>query len=626
MQYNHRSIIFISVLCAVLSMCRSEYKAMAAHLVPVYTASSKDLLLGTQSASRVTIDRAGNVIVAGTLHNSGNHDFLIIKYSQDLDYIKTVRFNQFRGDTIEDVTVDHENNIIMTGQSSELTPEKTIRTHYVTVKFDEDLNVLASVTYRHSTSKHAAATAVCTDLVGNIYVSGYDDDGIDADVVTIKYSPLLEELANARFDGSGADNDRARGIVFSQNCVFVAGESKNATPDMDFMVLKYDTDLNLINSTVYDSGGHESAEDIAVDASGNLYVAGYNHGGEAGMNVTPAPGKHLNYKTPEYRGEAPDVNSDFIIIKYNPSLVYQHLSRIEGFGSDDDYAYAITVDDSGNIYCAGMSDQDSGPNPEHSQYDYFMVKLTPDFEIYSSDVYDSGNDNLDVARGIIIDASGHIIVNGTAGSSTDPYIYTIAYLSGPSQPMIGTTGALPVYQGETNLVPVNGSDFFDGLTASISGLGLTVDDINRIDVNKIVIHVIADENAPLGYRDLQITNVDEMSTSKLSAIEVLPQRPPLENTGDIEVQGGGSGYVNPKLGERALIYFRPSEAGSVTVQIFTLRGSLVWETEYMATDTDREFVAWDCINESGNQISSGLYIVHVKGPGIDDTKKIAVLR
>jgi hypothetical protein len=81
---------------------------------------------------------------------------------------------------------------------------------------------------------------------------------------------------------------------------------------------------------------------IAVDGSGNAYITGNSYGSGTG--------------------------SDYATIKYDTNGVRQWVRRYNGKGSGD-WAYAIAVDGSGNVYVTGYS-KGSGS----SDYDYATVK------------------------------------------------------------------------------------------------------------------------------------------------------------------------------------------------------------------------------------------------------------
>jgi photosystem II stability/assembly factor-like uncharacterized protein len=95
--------------------------------------------------------------------------------------------------------------------------------------------------------------------------------------------------------------------------------------------------------------------------------------------------------------------------------------------------------------------------------------------------------------------------------------------------------------------------------------------------------------------------------------------------GEIKIQGGVKGYVNPALGEKARIHFNAKRAGKVTVKVYTKKGRLVWE-DSRDTSGGEDFIDWACENAKDNVVASGIYIVYVEGPGVKDKKMMAIVK
>jgi hypothetical protein len=74
---------------------------------------------------------------------------------------------------------------------------------------------------------------------------------------------------------------------------------------------------------------NSSAKAIAVDGSGNVYVTGVDDGGTSG--------------------------GDYLTIKYDSSGLEQWVARYNGPGNDSDWASALAIDSSGNVYVTGQS-------------------------------------------------------------------------------------------------------------------------------------------------------------------------------------------------------------------------------------------------------------------------------
>ncbi|MBU1614029.1 PKD domain-containing protein, partial [bacterium] len=166
-------------------------------------------------------------------------------------------------------------------------------------------------------------------------------------------------------------------------------------------------------------------------------------------------------------------------------------------------------------------------------------------------------------------------LNGSASGGSSPYTYSWSPANGLSNPNIANPEACP------------------DTTTSYT---LTVTDNNGCSVTGQVIVTVRD-----------------------CPIEVEP--------GQVKIQGGKKGYVNPVSGEKATIIFEPKESGKVTIRIYTLRGRLVWEkTEESVNAGKRKTVDWDCKNTKDEMVASGTYLVHIKGAGIDAKKKVVVIK
>ena len=96
--------------------------------------------------------------------------------------------------------------------------------------------------------------------------------------------------------------------------------------------------------------------------------------------------------------------------------------------------------------------------------------------------------------------------------------------------------------------------------------------------------------------------------------------------GEIKIIGGEEGYVNPAKNEVAKILLNPVTSGAVEIKIYTLRGDLVWEKTETLSVGEKRIAEWNCKNKDGEEVVAGIYLVYVKGAGIEAKKKVAVLK
>src|SRR5437773_818868 len=134
-----------------------------------------------------------------------------------------------------------------------------------------------------------------------------------------------------------------------------------------------------------DDGAHA----IAGDSSGNVYVTGQSLGSGTGY--------------------------DYATIKYDSAGQEQWVARYNGPENSGDYAVAIAVDASGNVYVTGQS-WGLGTPP-----DYATVKYDSAGQEQWVARYNGPGNGGDFANGIAVDASGNVYVTGGSDDS-DGYL------------------------------------------------------------------------------------------------------------------------------------------------------------------------------------------------------------
>jgi hypothetical protein len=202
----------------------------------------------------------------------------------------------------------------------------------------------------------------------------------------------------ATYNGPGNYIDEATAIaVDTSGNVYVTGQSFGVGVDFDYATVKYNADgqeqwVARYNGPV-NFDDHATA--IAVDSSGNVYVTG--------------------------RSPGLDTGDDYVTIKYNSTGQQQWLARYNGPGSDGnltDAAWAVAVDDSGNVYVTGQS---VGAGTDD---DYATIKYNPDGQEQWVARYNGPGNLGDVAYAIAVDKAGNIYVTGGSIGSDSGVDYT----------------------------------------------------------------------------------------------------------------------------------------------------------------------------------------------------------
>ncbi len=242
-------------------------------------------------------------------------------------------------------------------------------------------------------------SAMAVDSAGNIYLTG---DTTSADLAS-----------NSAYDtacGSDGDCDEetlSDGPAFRKDDIFVT---------------KLAPDGSVIFTTYLGGGRIDRATDIAVDATGDIYITGYSRSADypttagsidpACTDVAPADGicdEGLEAVVTRLRGDG-------------TTLVY---STFLG-GAGDDLAHALAVDGAGNAYVTGSTASGDFPATAGAfkttfsgHEDVFVAKLNGDGSTLFYATYVGGATS-DIARDIAIDAGGNAYVTGYTSSQDFP--------------------------------------------------------------------------------------------------------------------------------------------------------------------------------------------------------------
>ncbi len=271
--------------------------------------------------------------------------------------------------------------------------------------------------------------AIAVDESGNVYVTGTSwGSGTGNDYATVKYDSTGVEQWAARYDGPAGGSDEAKAIATHGGCVYVTGGSADAGFYTDFATIKYGPtgDTQWVRRYAGPAGGNDCAFAIAVDPGGNAYVTGYRTGDTTFW--------------------------DFTTVKYDAAGTEQWVRTWSTI--DEDYASAIALDSSGNVYVTGSSG-----NPYICTWDYLTIKYNSAGVEQWVAGYNGPADDHDEAKAIGIDTDGNVYVTGgSTGLGTGWDYATIKY--NPS----GDSQWTARYDG-----PANGTDWANAIAVSDNG-------------------------------------------------------------------------------------------------------------------------------------------------------------
>ena len=330
---------------------------------------------GNDLVFAMAVDEAGNVYVTGESYdNDSRLDLTTIKYDDNGRQQWVVKYNGpgNYNDSGKAITLDTFGNVYVTGYSY---GGGETREDYVTIKYNSNGRQLWVQRYSGPSgppySGYDVANAIAVDSLGCVYITGYSDGGATSyDYATIKYDTDGNRQWVERYNGSGDKYDYAHAIALDgSSSVYVTGYSENNGTKQDYATIKYDSSGNQLWVRIYNgpANNNDRASSILVDSSDNVYVTGYSYEWGTSLDYTTIKydfeGNEVwvaTYDGPSYPGNVVSDTSD----------TESSIPKVYGPDNDCDYAYAMAMDKSGNIYVTGSS------YSYETRYDFATIKYS----------------------------------------------------------------------------------------------------------------------------------------------------------------------------------------------------------------------------------------------------------
>ena len=446
-------------------------------------------------AAAAAVDGAGNVIVTGqSLKTSGNFDYYTAKYAFGTGALLWEK--RYEGvlngtDVASSMVIDSAGNAVVAGYSYNASGDSDC---YTAKYAATDGALLWEKRYNGTGNSHDYAWSVAVDGAGNVAVTGQSiGSGSNYDYYTAKYAAADGALLWERsYNGPDNSSDAANSVVVdSAGNVVVTGSSRGASSNDDYYTAKYaaaDGALLWEARYVGPGLGSEVANSVAVDAAGNVVVTGYSIGPDSNSNYYTAKyaaangallwearydgtGNGNDYAwsvavdgagnvvvTGSSRGASN--NDDYYTAKYDAAdgaLLWE--KRYNGPGNSADTAVSVAVDSVGHVVVTGSSRGAS------SNDDYYTAKYAAaDGALIWEARYNGPANSRDVMTNrfpytgkLALTADGGAVVTGQSVGSGTNYDYATVRYTPP-----------PLYQWKLTRLgdaaaPDDGDTDFDGL-------------------------------------------------------------------------------------------------------------------------------------------------------------------
>jgi len=406
-----KKIILISTLLVLL--CASLASAQTLDWTRQFGSS------GFEFSTGVSADSSGNSynvgFTAGVLtsadaqpqSSAGFFDAFVQKRDSAGTEIWTRQFGSAANDFANDISTDSSgNSYVVGGTIGTLSGETSSGgTDAFVQKRDSAGNIV--FTDQFGTSGLDIAQGISADSSGNIYLAGRTGGTLPGQTSAGGFDAFLQKRDSAgniiwtRQFGTSALDVATEVSVDSSGNSYVVGITQGSLSgpnlgNFDAFVRKYDSAGTVVWTRQFGTSAFDQLTGVAVDGSGNAYVAGFTTGSLSGPNLG---------------------NLDAIVRKYDSAGNVVWTRQFGTTGADN--AIRISADSFGNSYVAGST---AGTLPGESSAggtDAFVQKRDSAGNVVFTDQF--GTSANDQAQGVAVDASAKIYLAGlTQGSLAGP--------------------------------------------------------------------------------------------------------------------------------------------------------------------------------------------------------------
>ena len=369
-------------------------------------------------ATTMKLDAFSNVYVYGTTASTGTlTDIAAVKYNSAGTELWRVTVNGYSNsvDQSNDAVIDEAGNSYITGFTADT--NQTVKP--ITIKTDNSGNVLWSRVFLPPAYLNGSGEVILTGSGGAVYTIGNLRRANGSfTLALLKYSSNGSLVDTAYFNGTLTSSEiPVSACIDSGGNIFILASTNAVSAHNDILMLKYNSSLELLWQLTFSGTGAGSDQPVEIMITNDNKLA-----------VTAAmfnQGSGLDYGMFRF-----DTNSTLIMQYY-----------YNGTGNHQDIPYAITCDNSNNIYVTGSSRNSDTLGSE----DFLTMKIDPTGTLIWQKRYNGTGRGIDYGTSIAVDAAGNVYAGGT----TDKFDIHVAYALlkyGPS----GNLFWLEEYSGQEN--------------------------------------------------------------------------------------------------------------------------------------------------------------------------------
>ncbi len=377
----------------------------------------------------VATDVTGNIYVAGYSNGAGTYDDgILLKYNTSgvLQWMANYNYAASQLDKFVSVVVSALGDVYVTGYSDGNANPLITNYDYITIKYNS-LGLLQWVS-RYNGAGDANDKPSKLVLSGNnIFVTGYSSNGLNNDIVTLKYNNAGTLIGQATYAGAGAGADEGEDIFITGSALYVAGTEFVSGNLADYVTIKYDTTLTQLWAKNYNGTADTDDHAFGVSTTAtDVYVTGSSAG----------------------TGSA----NDIVLIRYNASTGAQNWAkRYTSASAYNDEAYSIVTDANGNIYTGGKTG-----NPTNIS-DFVALNYNTAGTKLLTLKYNGTGVGEDVGTQVILDNNGYLYETGYSKGAAKANLdfATVKYCTPIPEAAITAVGSTTICVGDSIALNAN---------------------------------------------------------------------------------------------------------------------------------------------------------------------------
>jgi chitodextrinase len=396
----------------------SQCAAVSATTTAASGSWSGTKLFGTSqadSAEQVAVDGSGNVYVAGYVTGSidgqgyaGGKDMFLIKYDSSGNKLWTRMFGTATDDRANGVAVDSGGNVYVVGTTSGNLDGETINGGSDIALINYNSSGTKQWTRLLGTTADEAGNGVAVDGSGNIVIVGSTSGNLDSysnqgsyDIVVAKYDAAGNKLWSWA-DGTALDDSAYDVALDGSGNVYVTGSvrgdlhGQTSSGFYDAFLMKFNSSGTRQWTRLIGTDQQESAQAVVVSGS-YVYITGYSYGDFDGHTL------------------AGSGNPDGFIVKYDTSGTKQWSVL---FGAPEaDVTSGVGADASGNVYVTGNTRGNLDGETNAGNQDIFLAK----YNSSGSRIWTKllGTTTNEFGRKLAVDTGGNAFMCGNSLGSLD---------------------------------------------------------------------------------------------------------------------------------------------------------------------------------------------------------------